>query len=202
MGKRSSTFPTRINCRSAMVGLGAVALGLMLVGLYWSHISTEAAITSALMAKINKLEESLLEHHQHEHGELKRGSQERAEDLERIKGDLTDVQSSVKAVEEEKKALAIEKDRRIEELNRKVNELETGLSAHERHHKVHIEPNMHTHRPLAIGDSSHHKSSETINKNSGRLRGAVVSSSSLATATAISGESSLGAGSLGRIASY
>ena len=102
VGRKSSAFPTRVNCRSVVIGLGVIASAFVLLGFYWSHLSADAATTSVLMSKISKLEESLLEHHQHEHGELKRGSQEHAEDLEKIKGDLTDVQSSVKAAEEEK----------------------------------------------------------------------------------------------------
>ncbi len=203
VGRKSSAFPTRVNCRSVVIGLGVIASAFVLLGFYWSHLSADAATTSVLMSKISKLEESLLEHHQHEHGELKRGSQEHAEDLEKIKGDLTDVQSSVKAAEEEKKALVLEKDREIQELNRKVSELTTGLSAHEHHHKMHIEPNMHTHPPLVIGDSGHPGALKVTQKSSGQqLRGAEVSSSSSpllpgATSTTSSRDSALGAAGLG-----
>ena len=215
---RSTAFPNRVNCRSVALGLAVVAVWMVLVGFYWTHVSTDAAETSVLMSKISKLEDSLLEHHQHEHGELKRGTQEHTEDLERIQGDLTDVQNKVKGAEEEKRTLALVKDRQIQELNRKVEQLESGLSKHEviaknrqiqelerkvssleaglsqheSHHKKHIDPHMHTHGPHdAIGESL----AKAVDMGAHGLRGAA---SAAASSSLSAGESALGAGSLGR----
>jgi hypothetical protein len=138
IGRRTtSAFPNRPNFRNVVVG-AMVILTISLLSLLWSHLSADASATSVLMDKISKLEASLLQHNQAEHGALNKDFQENEGDVERLKGVVAVGDGALK------KSVS-DLDNTVVRLQDRIRELESGMVRHETHHREHVDPSMHNH---------------------------------------------------------